>query len=138
MTLNCIIKKPVDTVFDCLSNMSKFVSVHPVINKINYLEEGKYMIFERLKCGFFFFSFSYPATIESNYAAKKITMKAVVMKLAVIEMCFSIKEMKNYSLVTEEIKFETVLPIQAILKKIFRKQHVRLFKNIENIIDLKR
>jgi hypothetical protein len=109
--------------------------VHPVINKVNYLGKDKYLIFETLKFGFIHISFTYPAVIESDYESKQVVMKAVVMKVAFIEMVFAINETNGYSMVEEDIKFKSTLPIKPILRQIFIKQHRQLFKNIEKVID---
>ena len=62
-------------------------------------------------------------------------MKAVVMKIAFIEMVFTINEKNGYSIVREEIKFKSALPIKSIMQQVFIKQHALLFKNIENTIE---
>ncbi len=134
MTLNYKINKPVDFVFDCLTNMTRFVSVHPVINKVNYLGKDKYLIFETLKLGFIPISFSYPAVIESDYDSKQVVMKAVVMKIVTIEMLFKINETHDCSIVTEKLNFSTAFPIKSIMQRILIKQHALLFKNIQNSI----
>jgi carbon monoxide dehydrogenase subunit G len=135
MLLNYKINKPADLVFDCLTNMTRFVSVHPVINKVNYLGHDNYRIFETLKLGLIPISFTYPAVIESDYESKQVVMKAVVMKVAFIEMGFTITENNGYSIVEEEIKFKSVLPIKSIMQQVIVKQHALLFKNIENTIE---
>jgi len=128
MLLNYKLNKPADLIFDCLTNMTRFVALHPVIEKVNYLGNDKFKIFETLKLGFIPISFTYPAVIEGDYESKQVVMKAVVM-------VFTINEKNGYSIVREEIKFKSALPIKSIMQQVFIKQHALLFKNIENTIE---
>ena len=88
MELSFQIKKPVDVVFDYLTDMQKFVSIHPVITKIDKTGNDCYLVHETLTFGFIPFSFTYPVTIESNTVNHSITIRATVMKLTKIEMTF--------------------------------------------------
>lgn len=121
-------------VFDYLTNMSKFVSVHPVINNMLYLEENKYRVFETLKLGLFQFSFTYPAAIDIYYENKRVVMTATLRNSNTIEMVFDIKEIEGAAIVQESINFKTRLPVKAMLCWLFKRQHAKLFKNIENSI----
>jgi hypothetical protein len=114
--------------------MTRFTSLHPVITKINYLRHDNYLIFETIKLGFLTISFTYPAVIKSNYQSKQVVMKAIVMKIATIEMLFRVDKINGYSIVTEELNFNTILPVKSIMQKVFKKQHALLFQNIENSI----
>ncbi|QHT65176.1 hypothetical protein GXP67_00035 [Rhodocytophaga rosea] len=131
MKLTFIINKPAHIIFDYLTDMQKFVSVHPVITKINPIEKSTYLIYETLKVGFIPISFTYPVTVESNRAEKTITIRATVMRMTKIEMNFIIKEDKAFSIVEETIHFQSPLPLQSIMESIFKKQHRLLFNNIE-------
>ena len=133
MILNYKINKPANFIFDYLTNMTRFASVHPVISKMEYLGENKYLVFETLKWGLIPCSFAYPVTIEIHYEKKQIVMRAIVMKSIKIKMVFNIKDCNGYSIIKEEINFKTALPIQSVMRQVFKKQHTRLFKNIENI-----
>jgi carbon monoxide dehydrogenase subunit G len=133
MNLNFRLNKSPDLVFDYLTDMQKFVSVHPVISKINDLGENNYKVFETLKFGFIPFSFTYPVTIASNFKERSIVIKATVMKLNKIEMVFKITVDNGITIVDESIHFETIFPIKSIMKSIFTKQHHILFKNIEQL-----
>ena len=58
MNLIFRVNKPIDTVFDYLTDMQKFVSVHPLISKIDDLSGNNYLVHETLKVGFIPFSFT--------------------------------------------------------------------------------
>ncbi len=125
------LKKTTNIIFDYLTDMQKFVSVHPVIYQIDKTGNESYLVHETLKLGFIPFSFTYPVTIEKDQSAKIVIIRATVMKLTKIEMKFVLKTDMDYTLVEESIQFKSPLPIKSIMQSIFRKQHAQLFKNIE-------
>lgn len=133
MNLSFRINKSADFVFEYLTDMQKFVSVHPVITKINKTGTNSYLVYETLKIGFIPFSFTYPATIESIQADKVVIMRATVMKLTKIEMTFALKTDKDFTVIEENIQFKSPLPVHFIMQNIFKKQHSKLFKNMERI-----
>jgi carbon monoxide dehydrogenase subunit G len=74
------LNKPIERVFDSLSNADNFVKVHPIIYAMKPLPNGDYLVHEKLKIAFINVDFTYPCTIESNKNDKTIAMKAVVKK----------------------------------------------------------
>ena len=132
MNLQFKVNKSIDEVFDIITDMQKFASVHPVINKIDRLAENKYLVSETLKVGFIPFNFRYPVTIEKNVEDNTVTMKATVMKLVYIDMGFILFQDGSSTKVDESIKFRSILPVGFIMKKVFREQHELLFKNIND------
>jgi carbon monoxide dehydrogenase subunit G len=133
MLLSFHIKKPADLVFDYLTDMQKFVSVHPVIHKIIPTGEETYLIHETLRFGPVPFTFKYPCSIEKNPVDRTVVMRATVMKLTRIDITFILKERDDATLINETVHFHTVMPLKFFMKNIFRKQHTRLFRNIENV-----
>lgn len=131
MNVDYTIKKSPDFIFDYLTDMQKFVSVHPVIYKIDTLGGNKYLVFEQLKIGFIPYSFTYVVTIESNLNNKTITMNAIVMNMVKIKMEYRIESINEYSIVHEAIQFKTWLPVKSFMNQIFKAQHKQLFLNIE-------
>ena len=131
MELSYKLKKTPDLIFDYLTDMQKFVSVHPVIFQIDRIGNNSYLVHETLKFGFIPFSFTYPVTIEKHEVDKIVIIRATVMKLTKIEMKFVLKIEKDFTVVTENIQFKSLLPVKFIMQSIFRKQHSQLFKNIE-------
>lgn len=138
MQLSFRIKKTKDIVFDYLTDMQKFASVHPVITKIVQTNNNNYLVYETLKLGFLSFSFTYPISVESNSIENLVIMRAVVMKFTKIEITIRIKpdtEFPNeFTIIEENITFKSLLPIKPIAGNIFRKIHTQLFKNIEEIL----
>jgi hypothetical protein len=112
--------------------MNKFQAVHPVIYKIDHLSENKYLIYETLKFAFIPFSFTYLATVSTSDDHSQVIMDAVVMKLVNISLVFYLSEQNGITYVNEEVKFKSILPVQFILKRVFRKQHKQLFENMES------
>lgn len=131
MTLSFTIHKDLDLVFEQLTDMQKFAAVHPVITKIDQNTNGHYLVHETLRFAFIPFSFSYPASVEQRFADKTVWMRATVFKLTKIEMRFRLTAEQNFTRIEEEIQFKSPFPIQFLLKKVFREQHEKLFKNIE-------
>ena len=133
MNLTYTVNKKPDLLFDYLTDMQKFVSVHPVITKIDDLGNNNYLVHETLKIGFIPVSFTYPVAIESNFSDKTVVIIATVMKLTKIKMNFIIKQQTGFSSVEETIDFKSPLPVKSIMQRIFKKQHEELFKNIGNL-----
>ena len=133
MEISFRLKKTTDFIFDYLTDMQKYVSVHPVIYQIDSLNNESYLVHETLKFGIIPFSFTYPVTIEKNHRDKMIIIRATVMKITKIEMRFILKGDNNFTIVEESIQFKSPLPIKAVMQSIFKKQHTQLFKNIESV-----
>jgi carbon monoxide dehydrogenase subunit G len=131
MKLKFRLKKTPDFIFDYLTDMQKFVSVHPVIFQIDNTGNESYLVHETLKMGFIPFSFTYPVTIEKNNIEKIVIIRATVMKLTKIEMKFVLKTDNDYTIIEEVINFKSPLPLKFIMQRIFKKHHSQLFKNIE-------
>ncbi len=135
MQLSFTVKKTKDIIFDYLTDMQKFASVHPVITKIVQTNTNNYLVYETLKLGFLSFSFTYPVSVESNSIGNYVIMRAVVMKFIKIEITIRIKPdtefPDEFTIIEEDITFKSLLPVKSIMESIFRKQHTQLFKNIE-------
>lgn len=131
MKLSFKINKNIDFTFDYLTDMQKFVSVHPVIFQIDNKGNESYLVHETLKFGFIPFSFTYPVTIEKSIADRKVIIRATVFKMTKIEMKFNLKAENDFTIIGEEINFKSPLPIKFIMEGIFKTQHKQLFKNIE-------
>jgi carbon monoxide dehydrogenase subunit G len=131
MKLSFRIKKDADLVFDYLTDMQKYVSVHPVIYRIDDKGNERYLVHETLKLGFIPFSFTYPVTIEKNVSDKTVIIRATVFRLTKIEMRFVVKSDGDHTSIEEEIRFRSPLPVKFMMQRIFKKQHRQLFDNME-------
>jgi carbon monoxide dehydrogenase subunit G len=131
MELSFRLKKKPDIVFSYLTDMEKFVSVHPVISKYDNIGRNNFLVYETLNLGFIPFSFCYPVTIEKKEDENEVTMHARVMKVVTIQMKFVLKNEGDFTLVKENIQINSHLPIKYLMETIFKKQHWQLFKNIE-------
>ncbi|MEO7175127.1 MAG: hypothetical protein ABIV51_04755 [Saprospiraceae bacterium] len=131
MQLNFQSKRPLIDIFSYLSDMDKFVKVHPVIYKINTIGDNKYKAYETLKMGFLPITFNYSFTVEADPNTNAILIRATVMKLTTIEMTFTLSHQEGLTDIVETIQFRSVLPVKSIMRKVFRKQHRLLFENIE-------
>ena len=81
MKLSFRINKNIDITFGYLTDMQKFVSVHPVIFRIDATGNESYLVHERIKFGFIPFSFSYPIKIEKSIVEKKIIIHTTILKM---------------------------------------------------------
>jgi hypothetical protein len=132
MHLQYKLNKPLNDVFLCLSVADNFVKVHPIIYAMKPLPNGAYLVYEKLKIAFINLDFTYPCTIESDAIEKAITMKALVKKMVHIQIIFKLSIEKDQTVVNEFITFKSLLPVALVMNKIFKTQHQKLFKNIEN------
>lgn len=133
MELRFEVNKPAYFVFNYLTDMQKFCSIHPVIHKIEDEGNNSYMIHETLKFGFIPITFTYPATVESNKEEYQIKMKATIMKFTKVEMQYKITDHGNTSIVNEIINYHSILPLKFAMRRIFKKQHEILFKNMNEL-----
>lgn len=133
MKLTFDIQADLGFVFDHLTDMQKFVSVHPLIHKIEPEGGNRYRVHETITVGVIPFSFTYPAWIDYNAAGKTVTMRATVFKLTRITMVFDVETIQGKTRVTEQVDFNSLLPVRPVMERIFRKQHALLFKNIEKL-----
>jgi len=131
MNLKFEVNKPIHIVFEYLTDMRKFVSVHPVISKIDNISGNNFLVHETLTLVVIPISFTYPVTIDQNFNEKKEVIRAKIMKIIGIEMSYSLTSENNSTIVNETISFKSPFPIKSLMQKTFKKQHTVLFKNIE-------
>jgi carbon monoxide dehydrogenase subunit G len=131
MHLSFSIKKSPAEVLDYLTDMQKFASAHPVITKIDATGTNSYLVYETLRVASILFSFTYPVTVTANRQENIVVMQATVMKITKIEMTFTVKPSGEFTIVEEDIRFKSLLPIKSALERIFKKQHAQFFKNME-------
>jgi carbon monoxide dehydrogenase subunit G len=130
LNLSFKVEKPIETVFENLTDMQKYVSFHPVITKIEAISNNNYRVHETLRFGFIPVTFQYLVVINSNLAEKKVIMVAIVLKFTKIEMNFVLKTVENFTIITESILFKSPFPLKGIMSRIFKKQHSILFENM--------
>jgi len=133
MELTFKLNKTADFVFDYLTDMQKFVLVHPVIYQIDHTGSNAYLVHEKLKFGFIPFSFTYPITVKKNIIDKIVIIRATVFGLTKIEMKFELSLENGFTVVKESIQFKSPFPIKSVMRSIFNTQHKQLFKNIDTI-----
>lgn len=131
MTLNFISKKTPAQILEYLSTSQKFVSVHPIISKMDDLGNNSFLVHETLKIGPLPFSFTYKVRIEKNVPAKTVQMNARVFGFTNIQMLFILKELPTGTAIEEQIVFKTLFFLKPMLRSIFKTQHTLLFQNIE-------
>jgi carbon monoxide dehydrogenase subunit G len=132
MKLQFTVQKDIEIVWNYLTKMHLFVTVHPVITKMKQTAVNTYLVSETLEFGPFNYAFNYPVTVEPSEEHKQIVMKATVQKITSITMNFTLIQNGNITTIEEEICIKTPLPVKVLIQKIFREQHAQLFRNIES------
>lgn len=115
-----------------LSEPEKFVSVHPLIFRMEALPNGRFRVFERVAIGPIAQRFTYPATIE--VVDGRVELRARVMGMVRVEMIFSFTEQPKRTLLREDVEIRTLLPIKRFMRWLIREQHAVMFANIERVI----
>jgi carbon monoxide dehydrogenase subunit G len=133
MQLTFRVQRDLEHVFACLSEADRFVSVHPVISRMEATSDDTFRVYETLRFGFIPFSFRYTATVTPNPSEKTIVVRATVFRLTRIVMHFRLRREPTCTVVDEEIVFSTPLPVVFLMKRVFREQHEQLFRNIETM-----
>jgi ribosome-associated toxin RatA of RatAB toxin-antitoxin module len=127
------INQQAEVVFDYLTDMQKYQSLHPTNTKIDDLGNNKYVLHKRMKFGPIPYTFSYPITITGDRNSFNIKMVAVVQWFNTLEIGFRMIPTVNYTIVEETITFKSLLPLQFLMENSFRKQHKILFKNVNDL-----
>jgi carbon monoxide dehydrogenase subunit G len=133
MQLSFKVHKPAAFIFNYLTDMQLFVTVHPIIYRISSLGNNQYKVFEKIMLGPIPISFTYRASVLSNNIQNTVTIVATVMRFTKIEMRFHIAEENGYCIVNETIDFKSLLPIRGLMQRIFKSHHTKLFDNINKL-----
>ena len=130
MQLLFTINRPPSKVFQYLTDMARFATVHPVIYRIDALGGDRYRIHERMPIGLPV-RFTYPATVTGDATAGTIAMDATVFGLVQISMRFQLTADGPRTHIREDVTFRSWLPVRAVLERTFRRLHGELFAAIE-------
>lgn len=126
------IPKDKNSIKHYLTNEEKFVSVHPLIFRMQNLGKGRFKVFEKVDIGFIPYRFTYYALITQD--GDKVNIEATVMGITKIYMDFTFSEEDNMTLIKEIITIKSPFPIKNFMYKLLKEQHQILFNNIENIL----
>lgn len=130
MQLQFYVSKPLNEVFEYLSDTQKFAVIHPVIYKIEHIAGNQYLIHEKMNVGFIPYAFTYKADIIANKAKNTIKMLATVNHLVKINLHFELIEHENITQIIETVEIHSFLPVKKIMQKMFKKLHAILFENL--------
>jgi len=132
LVLNYHLPHNSELVFDCLSNMKTFASLHPVIWNMDLIRDDLYLVYEKIPVGSFSYSFKYKARVKANPESRTIQINALVHYVNHIDLFFTLLESDGGVFIREEIVVRSPFPIRNIVYKVFKKQHDLLFRNIAN------
>ena len=121
---------PATNLIGILSDPIRFTKAHPLIEKMEPLEEGVFKVYETVKMGPFSFAFTYKATVDVNFEEGIVSIRISVKKLTHIDLIFKITPMAEGCSIEEHIYIRSVLPIHRYMNKLFEEQHAVLFANI--------
>ena len=133
MELTFTLHKSPDFIFDYLTDMDKFASIHPVITRIEKTGQDQYKVYETLRLGFLPFSFTYPATVHFNRQGYRVLITATVFGMTKVEMSFVLKPEGDVTRVEENIHFSSPLPVKSSMRNVFRKQHTLFFDTLNSL-----
>lgn len=132
MKLTFSINKEIIAVMDFLTQPEKFVSVHPLIYKLELLRDGSYKVYEKVNKGMFSYAFTYNALISKKDQENEVLILVNVKSLVKIKMLFKLHSLGNFTQIEELVEIETFLPVKKMMFRLLETQHQVLFKNIEN------
>lgn len=130
MILQFTVIQNLSKVFQSLSEPEKFVSVHPLIFKMDALGDAHYRVYERVKLGFIPYRFSYRAEISHN-GKDEVTMNAVVLGITRLHLHFKLSENGEGTTIIEKAEIAGPFPVKHIMHRVLATQHELMFKNIE-------
>jgi len=104
MTLRYNISKPVNVIYDELSNIDYFVRFHPVVYKADCIGENEYVFYEKINFLFFPMKFNYKVNVCADNENKNIKMSSVVRKGVLLHLEFMLVPHKNYRKCIHSIK----------------------------------
>jgi len=148
-----------------LTDPDAFISVHPIIDRMVSDSAGGYHVYETIPVGPFHWSFRYRAEMAEDPTDGSIRIRATVRRFTRIDMQFRIEPGDSTDLsrvgpdhaagpdggcvtdgrggtdgggcvVTEEIVFNSPLPIGFVMRRVFRRQHDQLFRNMDRVTSL--
>jgi len=142
-----------------LTDPDAFISVHPIIDRMVSDSAGGYHVYETISVGPFRWSFRYRAEMAEDPTDGSIRIRATVRRFTRMDMHFRIEPGDSNHLsrvgpgsgigpnggirqdgggctVTEKITFSSPLPIGFVMRRVFRRQHDQLFRNIDRMASL--
>jgi carbon monoxide dehydrogenase subunit G len=127
------VPQPVGVVLAHLADHQLFVAIHPVISRMQATGPGQYLVHETLKVAGLPYSFTYPATIEADQAARTVRVRATVARVVHVQMDFRLSGSGQATTVRETVTFRSWLPVGALMAPVFRQQHAQLFQNLGQV-----
>ncbi len=126
MILNYALNQPIAKVFECLSNMQKFCSVHPVIYKVDTLDNNEYKFYEKYAG----VSFSYCVSVTETMPLTYIAMYSKVQPGVYLNLYFRLKTENGITYVEEEVDVKAPIIIKQVFERVLKKAHQKMFANI--------
>ncbi len=132
MILQFTVAQNLNKVFQSLSEPEKFITVHPLIFKMEALGNAQYRVYERVKLGFIPYYFSYRAEINNN-GKDEVSISAVVFGITKLRLHFKLSENGDITTIREEAEVSAPFPVKHIMYRVLATQHELMFKNISGL-----
>jgi carbon monoxide dehydrogenase subunit G len=120
-----------DRVFEILSDPDGFGRLHPLIDAIVPLGDGRYRVRERFAHLPFPLHFTYPAEITSQAASRSVEMNLRIFRLVSVDLVLRVQADGGGSLVEETGSIRSVLPVSGVLAKVLADTHRTLFDRLD-------
>jgi carbon monoxide dehydrogenase subunit G len=132
MILTYSLNKPAEEIYPYLSDMQKFVEVHPVIYKAEQLGEAEYLCYEKIRFVFIPFDFSYKVNLRNLSLNNYVEMDSNIQKGVYLQLQFNLLSNNDQTEIKETINIKANFFVRMIFQNTIRKVHKKLFINIQN------
>lgn len=130
MILTFQLQQPASLVYDHLADAQKFSAIHPVIYKVQQLNEEEYKFYECLRIFNIPFRFTYLVNIRPQPEKQRIEMSSEVKRGVHLRLDFSLSSVNDKTVVEEKVHIKAPPIIHQIFSAILVKAHRQLFHNL--------
>jgi hypothetical protein len=130
MELEFKFKKKASEVITYFSDSQLFVSVHPLIYKMELIDNEQFIVYEKTSILGIPYSFTYPARIQKK-GDYEVEIYAFIQKMIHVTMLFRIVPQPGGCQLMERIDVKPAFPFKWIMEPVLTKYHKLLFEKIE-------
>ena len=120
----------VDNAFKIITNPISYPEIHPLITKVDKIDENCFECHETTTIFGIPYSFKYLVYL-SQPCSNLVVMTSEVQKGVWMKLSFSIQYLQNQQFLCEEIEISGPYLVQKILSKKLKKAHYKMFYNLK-------
>ena len=124
------IPRPVDEVYPYLSDIERFVSMHPVIYKCEHKGGTDHVLYERLRVLGIGISFSYPVCIQESIPNERVVMFSEFIKGVNLRLVFDLTCNGETTTIKETILFKGPFFVRPMFMRLLARMHSEMMTNI--------